>query len=50
MSGLAKRCGVSTVVLAAGISLRMGSPKQLLRISGETVLERTLKIVRNLGL
>jgi molybdenum cofactor cytidylyltransferase len=37
---------VSPVVLAAGISLRMGSPKQLLRIGGETILERTLKSVR----
>jgi molybdenum cofactor cytidylyltransferase len=34
------------VVLAAGMSRRMGTPKQLLRIGGETILERTLKNVR----
>jgi len=34
------------VVLAAGASRRMGTPKQLLRLAGETILERTLKNVR----
>lgn len=38
--------GVAAVVLAAGMSRRMGTPKQLLRIGGETILERTLKNVR----
>ncbi|MGZ4828505.1 MAG: NTP transferase domain-containing protein [Candidatus Angelobacter sp.] len=46
MSGNGKQSGVSAVVLAAGISRRMGTPKQLLRIDGETMLERTLKNVR----
>ena len=34
------------MVLAAGMSRRMGTPKQLLRIEGRTVLERTLENVR----
>lgn len=34
------------MVLAAGASRRMGTPKQLLRIGGETLLERTLNNVR----
>ncbi len=33
-------------MLAAGMSQRMGTPKQLLRIAGKTVLERTLEKVR----
>ena len=46
MSGTGKQYGVSAVVLAAGMSRRMGTPKQLLRIGGETILGRTLKNVR----
>ncbi len=46
MSGSRQESGVSAVVLAAGMSRRMGTPKQLLRIGGETILERTLKNVR----
>src|SRR5579864_5620645 len=46
MSGMQKKSGVSAVVLAAGSSRRMGTPKQLLRIGGETILERTLNNVR----
>ncbi len=34
------------MVLAAGMSRRMGTPKQLLRLAGETILEHTLKNVR----
>jgi molybdenum cofactor cytidylyltransferase len=46
MSAQQNRSGVAAVVLAAGMSRRMGTPKQLLRIGGETILERTLKNVR----
>ncbi len=34
------------MVLAAGASRRMGTPKQLLRLAGETILGRTLRNVR----
>lgn len=37
---------VSAVVLAAGASVRMGEPKQLLPLGGRTVLERTLESLR----
>ncbi len=37
-------------MLAAGRSVRMGEPKQLLRLSGRTVLERTLENVREAGM
>jgi molybdenum cofactor cytidylyltransferase len=37
---------VSAVVLAAGRSSRMGEAKQLLRLGGQTMLERTLENVR----
>ncbi|HEY2392051.1 MAG TPA: molybdenum cofactor cytidylyltransferase [Candidatus Angelobacter sp.] len=41
-----KQSGVAAVVLAAGTSRRMGTPKQLLRLAGETILARTLRNVR----
>ncbi|HWF02738.1 MAG TPA: NTP transferase domain-containing protein, partial [Candidatus Angelobacter sp.] len=46
MSDREKQSGVSAIVLAAGMSRRMGTPKQLLRLAGETILEHTLKNVR----
>ena len=46
MSAQEKKCGVAAVVLAAGMSRRMGTPKQLLRMGEETILQRTLKNVR----
>src|SRR5580765_6375846 len=45
MSAQDNKSGVAAVVLAAGMSRRMGTPKQLLRIGGKTILERTLKNV-----
>lgn len=38
--------GISVLVLAAGMSQRMGSPKQLLRMGETTLLERTLSNIR----
>jgi molybdenum cofactor cytidylyltransferase len=38
--------GVSAIVLAAGMSRRMGVPKQLLRLGGKTILQHTLENVR----
>src|SRR5262245_10947580 len=46
MNGKQRKSGVSAIVLAAGMSRRMGTPKQLLRIDGETILGRTLGNVR----
>lgn len=46
MMGKDKQSGVAAVVLAAGMSRRMGTAKQLLRIGRDTILERTLKNVR----
>lgn len=41
--------GVSAVVLAAGRSTRMGEAKQLLRLGGRSMLEKTLENVRASG-
>jgi len=38
--------GVAAVILAAGMSRRMGTPKQLLRIGGRGLLEHVLENVR----
>lgn len=46
MSESEKHFGVSAIVLAAGMSKRMGTAKQLLRLGTETILERTLRNVR----
>jgi molybdenum cofactor cytidylyltransferase len=40
---------VAAVVLAAGMSRRMGAPKQLLRLGGKSLLERALASVRGSG-
>lgn len=40
-------CGA--LILAAGASTRFGSPKQLARIQGETLLERTIRVATETG-
>jgi molybdenum cofactor cytidylyltransferase len=37
---------VPAIILAAGASRRLGYPKQLARIAGESLLDRTIRIVR----
>jgi molybdenum cofactor cytidylyltransferase len=39
----------AAVVLAAGASRRLGEPKQLVRLSGETLVERAVRICREAG-
>ena len=46
MSGKDKQSGVAAVVLAAGMSRRIGTANQLLRIGSKAIVERTLKNVR----
>ena len=41
---------VPAIVLAAGASSRMGSPKALLRIGGETFVRRILRVLREAGI
>ena len=40
---------IAAVVLAAGLSTRMGRPKQTLELDGETILERVLDVLREAG-
>lgn len=40
---------LAAVVLAAGASQRLGTPKQLVRICGETLIERAIRICREAG-
>jgi CTP:molybdopterin cytidylyltransferase MocA len=41
---------IAAVVLAAGASTRLGEPKQLIVIDGETLLERAVRIALEAGL
>ncbi|HEU4414535.1 MAG TPA: NTP transferase domain-containing protein, partial [Candidatus Angelobacter sp.] len=49
MSGRNPSSGVSAIVLAAGMSRRMGTPKQLLQIGGKPLLQVSLENVRASG-
>ena len=40
---------IAAVVLAAGASPRLGEPKQLVKIGGETLLERAVRVAREAG-
>jgi CTP:molybdopterin cytidylyltransferase MocA len=39
----------AAVVLAAGASVRLGEPKQLVRLAGETLLQRAIRIAHEAG-
>lgn len=41
---------VAGIVLAAGSSVRLGTPKQLVRLGDETLLERTVRVALEAGL
>jgi CTP:molybdopterin cytidylyltransferase MocA len=41
--------GTAAVILAAGASSRLGQPKQLVEIGGETLLERTVRAAEDAG-
>ena len=41
---------VAAIILAAGASTRLGSPKQLVRLGSETLLERAIRIAVEAGL
>jgi molybdenum cofactor cytidylyltransferase len=43
------RIVIAAVVLAAGPSTRLGEPKQLVVIGGETLLERAVRVAREAG-
>ncbi len=40
---------IAAIVLAAGGSKRLGEPKQLVRLGGETLLERAVRVAREAG-
>jgi len=40
---------VPAIILAAGASRRLGQPKQLVQIDGETLLARTIRVAREAG-
>lgn len=49
MSGLAPSSRIPAVILAAGASTRLGQPKQLVRLAGESLLRRTLRLALQAG-
>jgi molybdenum cofactor cytidylyltransferase len=40
---------IAAIILAAGASTRLGEPKQLVEIAGETLLERAVRTARDAG-
>jgi len=46
---LCRRFVIAVIVLAAGVSSRMGKPKQTLPISGKPMLERVINVYRRPG-
>ena len=40
---------LGAVILAAGASTRLGQPKQLVRLNGETLVERAIRVAREAG-
>lgn len=40
---------IAAIVLAAGASQRLGRPKQLIELDGETLLNRTIRLAREAG-
>jgi molybdenum cofactor cytidylyltransferase len=40
---------IAAIVLAAGSSSRLGEPKQLVRLGGENLLERAVRVAREVG-
>lgn len=44
-----ERMPVPAIILAAGASRRLGQPKQLLLVEGETLLARTMRVVSESG-
>lgn len=41
---------IAAVILAAGAGTRMGGPKALLKLAGETLLQRAVRVARQAGL
>ena len=48
-AGAGEGMRVAAVILAAGGSRRLGEPKQLLRLGGETLLDRAVRVAREAG-
>lgn len=45
-----KHCKFAAVILAAGLSTRLGRPKQLLKVAGKSMLEHAITAARGAGI